>query len=68
MRLHAYKSMGPESMHPRVLKDLAEVVAEPISIVFEKSVCQVVLDDWRRGHITPIYKKGNKEAQVTTGW
>ena len=62
MRLNAYKSMGPDGMHPRVLKELAEVVAELLSIIFEKLwLSGEVPDDWRKGHTDPIYKKGSKE-------
>ena len=71
MRLNAYKSMGPHGLHPRVLKELAEVVAEPFSIIFGKSwLSGKVPDDWRKGHVTPIYKKGSKEEPGNwwTGW
>lgn len=62
MKLNVYKPMGPDGMHPRVLKELGEVVAEPLSIIFEKSwLSGEVPDDWRKGHIAPIYKKGSKE-------
>ena len=62
MRLNVYKFMEPDGVHPRVLKKLAEVVAEPLSIIFEKSwLSGEVPDDWRKGLVTPIYKTGNKE-------
>ena len=54
--------MGPDNIHPRVLRELAEVVAELLSIIFEKSwLSGEVPDDWRKGYVTPIYKKGRKE-------
>jgi len=38
------------------------VVAELLSIIFEKSwLSGEVPDDWRKGYVTPIYKKGSKE-------
>ena len=62
MRLDEYKSLGPDGVHPRVLKELAEVVAKPLSIIFEKSwLSGEVPDNWRKGYFTPIYKKGSKE-------
>ena len=57
--LNIFKSVGPEKMHPRVLRELAEVVAKPLSMVFEKS--GEVPGDWKKGTIAPIVKKGRKE-------
>ena len=62
MRLDEYKCLGLDGVHPRVLKELAEVVAKPLSIIFEKSwLSGEVPDNWRKGYVTPIYKKGSKE-------
>ena len=36
-KFNMYMSMGPDDIHPRILKEMADVVAEPLPIVFEKS-------------------------------
>ncbi|KAK4806341.1 hypothetical protein QYF61_017210 [Mycteria americana] len=60
--LDTHKSMGPDEIHPRVLKELADVLTKPLSIIYQHSwLTGEVPVDWRLANVTSIYKKGRKE-------
>ncbi|KAK4826229.1 hypothetical protein QYF61_006270 [Mycteria americana] len=60
--LDTHKSMGPDDIHPRVLKELADVLTKPLSIIYQPFwLTGEVPVDWRLANVTPIFKKGQKE-------
>ena len=53
--------MGPDRLHPRVLKETARAVAPILQILFSKSLENgEVPDDWKQANIAPIFKKGGR--------
>jgi len=61
-KLDTHKSMGPKGIHQRVLRELADVIAKPLSITFQRSWrTGEVPEDWRKAIVTPILKNGKKE-------
>ena len=60
--INTHKFMGPIGMHPSGLRELAEVIAELLSIIFWRSWRMgEVPEDWRIANVTPVFKKGKKE-------
>ena len=59
--LNIHKAMGPDGLHPKVLKQLAPTIAPILQLIFQKSVeaGQVPLD-WKTANVCPIFKKGQK--------
>ncbi|XP_072705492.1 uncharacterized protein [Ciconia boyciana] len=54
--------MGPDGIHLRVLRELAEELAKPLSIIYQRSwLTGEVPDGWRLANVTPIDKKGREE-------
>ena len=59
--LNPGKSPGLDGWHPVLLKYLAEELALPLSILFQKSLSEGILpSDWLKACVTAIHKKGNK--------
>ncbi|GAB0184565.1 mitochondrial enolase superfamily member 1 [Grus japonensis] len=62
LHLDAYKSMGPDGIHPRVLRELADVIARPLQIIFQQSwESGEVPVDWKLANVVPVFKKGKKD-------
>ncbi|KAJ7408787.1 hypothetical protein BTVI_58546 [Pitangus sulphuratus] len=62
LQLDPYKSMGPDGIHTRILKELADVIIKPLSMIFEWSwESREVPADWKLANIVPIFKKAKKE-------
>ena len=68
MKLNLCKSMGPDDIHPRILKEMADVVAELTSIIFEKSWLSVKSPvTGKRETLLPFLRKGERKTRGTTG-
>ncbi|TRZ26480.1 hypothetical protein HGM15179_000637 [Zosterops borbonicus] len=62
LQLDPYRSMGPDGIHPRTLKEMADVITKPLLMIFEPSwESGDVPADWKLINIVPIFRKGKKE-------
>ena len=61
-KLDAYKSTGLDGLHPRVLRESADVVAKPPSIILWQSwLTGDVPVDWKLANVMPIFKNSRKD-------
>ncbi|GAB0207248.1 mitochondrial enolase superfamily member 1 [Grus japonensis] len=61
-QLNVHKSMVPDGIHPRVLKELVDVMEGSLSIIYQRSwESGEVPADWKLANVIPIYKKGMRE-------
>ena len=59
--LNTNKTPGVDTLHPKVLKELGDVLALPLSIVFNKSIEEgKIPEEWKKANVTAIFKKGDK--------
>ena len=57
-KLDTHKSMGPDGLHPRVLRELVVVVTKPLYIILQQFwPTEDIPVDWRLANMTPIFRK-----------
>ena len=60
-RINPYSAMGPDDIHPRILKEAADVLALPLFSLFTDSLLTGVLPAaLKQAHVTPIYKSDDR--------
>lgn len=58
---------NPEGIHPRVLKEVADVMTGLLLIIYQRSwESGEVPDDWKVTNVIPIYRKCNEGKVFTT--
>jgi hypothetical protein len=61
--LNASKASGPDGLPSHVLKNCAEVLAAPLTIIFRHSMATGSLpQDWLTANVSCIFKKGDKHC------
>ena len=55
------KSPRPDEIHPKALKELAKILAKPLTIIFSTSIQTCIVPDLlKSGNIIVLLKKGDK--------
>ena len=62
--LNPNKAVGPDMIHNSLLIKACSIIAQPLTILFNRSLAEGVFPQiWKEAHITPIYKlKGDKSS------
>ena len=64
--INAYSAMGPDDIHPRILKEAANVLALPLFTLFTDSLLTGVLPAAsKQEHMTSIYKSGDRYSPAS---
>ena len=61
-KLRADKAVGSDGLSPRLLKNIKDMIIEPLFLLFNQSMqAGEVPEDWHLAYVSPIYKKGSRD-------
>ena len=61
VNLDPNKASGPDLISNKMIKQVAEAIAKPLQIIFNRSLRESVFPDiWKLGNLVPLFKKGDK--------
>ena len=59
------KAPGPDKISTKLIKDAADFIWKPLTMVFNSSLKYGVFPDiWKLARVTPIFKTGSKKVQI----
>ena len=59
-KINPHKASGPDMIPARILKNLSDVIAPILTIIFQRTLTLgEVPEDWKSANVTPIFKKGD---------
>ena len=59
--INVNKAMGPDKIHGRVLKNCANSISYPLSILFKLSFYTSSIPlEWKTAYVVPVHKRGSK--------
>ena len=63
--LNIHKSPGPDELGPKIIKSLGDIIAHPLSFVYNLSfTCGIVPDDLKISKVIPSYKKVERHVII----
>ena len=61
--LNTSKAMGPDKVHPRILKELAHDLSEVMTHFFQQSITiGIIPEEWKQANICPLFKKNDRSV------
>ena len=60
--LQPHKSPGPDTIHPFMLKSLAQILAPHLTELLNHTLVEGIPNDWKKALVTPLHKAGPKSS------